>query len=127
MMLVKRLLILDAVGAVVSVVMLGVVLVKFYDIFGIPISVLHILASIPVGFFIFDLLAIFSKEKIQPGRLMTIGILNILYCLLSFVMAIVHASSLTIYGWAYIIVEIIIVVALSAFELKTGRNFLSYT
>ena len=124
MLSVRQFLILDAVGATVSVIMLGIVLVRLQSFFGIPVSALKVLASIPAGFFIFDMLAIFSKDSLQPGRLMTIGILNILYCVLSLVLAILHSSSLTIYGWAYIIIEILIVVLLGIAEVKKGRKYL---
>ncbi len=122
---VKKLLILDAVGALISAFMLGVVLVRFQSVFGIPISALKILSSIPVGFMLYDLLALLSNSELQPRRLMTIGTLNILYCILSLTMAIWHRGSLSIYGWGYIIIEVIIVVALAVYELKVGRKFIS--
>ena len=125
MLLVKKLLIFDAVGALVSAFMLGVVLVRFQSLFGIPLSALKVLASIPVGFMLYDSLALLSNSERQPSRLMTIGTLNILYCVLSLIMALWHRGSLTIYGWGYIIIEVIIVVALSLYEIKVGRKFIT--
>ncbi len=50
----KKLFLIDGFGTILSAFLLGVILVKFEIIFGIPISVLYILAIIPIFFAAYD-------------------------------------------------------------------------
>ena len=110
--------VIDGFGALISSFLLGVVLVKFEYIFGVPRHVLYLLAVIPLFFALFDFLA-YNKCLFPYQRsLRMIAIMNILYCCLSLVMAIVHLDSIKTLGYVYIIVEIFIVLYLSIIELK---------
>ena len=46
----KRLFIIDGIGAITSAFMLGIILVKLENIFGIPSSTLYLLAAFPMLF-----------------------------------------------------------------------------
>ena len=99
----KKLFLIDGFGAILSAFLLGVVLVKFEEIFGIPTSVLYFLATIPIFFVIYD---VFCYQKhLKIGLLLKgIAVLNILYCCISIGLISCHFSSITILGWTYIIV-----------------------
>ena len=50
----KKLFLIDGFGAIISAFLLGVVLVKFQEKIGVPVSVLYLLATIPVFFAAYD-------------------------------------------------------------------------
>jgi hypothetical protein len=119
----KKLFLIDGFGAILSAFLLGVVLVKFEEIFGIPTSVLYFLATIPIFFVIYD---VFCYQKhLKIGLLLKgIAVLNILYCCISIGLISYHFSSITILGWTYIIVEIILVSFLAMIEFRVGKRII---
>jgi len=120
--LVKRLFLLDGIGALISAVMLGVVLVHLQAYVGIPATSLYFLAALPCVFAAFDFYCYLYVQQGLASCLRTIAIVNLLYCVLSVGIALYHLEMITLLGWIYIIVEIIIVVALSLFELQVARR-----
>jgi hypothetical protein len=52
--------------------------------------------------------------------LKTIAFVNLLYCFLSIGFAIYHHQSITLAGWSYLIVELLIVITLVFIEFKTA-------
>ena len=118
----KNLFLLDGFGAIVSAFLLGVVLVKFEAYFGIPKKALYVLAALPCFFMLYDFYCYFRVEKNLGKFLKGIAIVNLLYCCLSIGMAFYHQEVITTLGWIYIIIEIIIVVVLSIFELKVAKD-----
>lgn len=63
----KQLFLIDGLGAILSAILLGLVLVRFERIFGIPSSTLYFLAIIPIFFAIYDFLS-YRKDNIKIGR-----------------------------------------------------------
>ena len=119
----KKLFLIDGFGAILSAFLLGVVLVKFEELFGIPTSVLYFLATIPIFFVIYD---VFCYQKhLKIGLLLKgIAVLNILYCCISIGLISCHFSSITILGWTYVIVEIILVSFLAMIEFRVGKRII---
>lgn len=118
----KQLFLIDAVGALLSAFLLGIVLVKLESFFGIPRSALYLLAAIPCFFALYDLLCYILARQKTAGLLRGIAYANILYCCLSIGLAFYHVASITIFGWLYILGEILIVVFLARLELKTANK-----
>ena len=119
----KKLFLIDGFGAILSAFLLGVVLVKFEELFGIPTSVLYFLATIPIFFVIYD---VFCYQKhLKIGLLLKgIAVLNMLYCCVSIGLISYHFSSITILGWTYVIVEIILVSFLAMIEFRVGKRII---
>ena len=116
----RKLFAIDGFGALLSAFLLGIVLVKLESTFGIPRSALYVLAFIPCLFAVYDGYCYWNvKNNISPF-LKGIAIANVLYCLLSIGFAIYHHQSLTVLGWAYILVEIVIVLLLANIEMKVA-------
>lgn len=116
----KKLFLIDGFGALLSAFLLGVVLVEFEDLFGIPRLTLYVLASFPCFFAAYDFYC-YLKIKDKIGRyLKGIATANLLYCVLSIGLAFYHLELLSSFAWIYIVLEIIIVIALALFELKTA-------
>jgi hypothetical protein len=117
----KKLFLLDGFGALLSAFLLGIVLVKLETYFGIPKQSLYFLAALPVLFALYDFYCYFKIEENLGKFLKGIAIVNILYCCLSIAFAFHHYQSITYLGWAYIIGEIIIVVAIAIVELRAVK------
>ncbi len=120
----RRLFLVDGLGAIVSAVLLGIVLVRLESVFGIPRSALYILASFPCVFTIYDFYCFFKVELKLGIFLRGIAVANLLYCCLSVGLAIYHASVISHFGWAYILVEILVLIILSLFELSVSRELI---
>ena len=79
----RRLFLIDGFGALLSAILLGIVLIKFETIFGIPKSTLYFLASLPCLFAIYDFYCFFGMNDKLSGSLNRIAIINLFYCCLS--------------------------------------------
>jgi len=120
----KRLFILDAIGALCSAGMLGIVLVSLEPIFGIPSGVLYVLAAFPCLFAILDIsVYLFISSKPQLSRsLKWIALANGLYCLLSLALTFRHYQAVQLAGWLYILLEVLIVLMLARLEWITASR-----
>jgi len=118
----KQLFLIDGFGAILSAFLLGFVLVKLERVFGIPRTTLYFLALLPCFFAAFDFYC-YRWIKTDMGTfLKAIAYINLLYCGLSMGLAIYHHSKITYWGWAYILLEILIVAYLAILELKTANQ-----
>jgi hypothetical protein len=113
----RRLFLIDGLGAVLSAMMLGFVLVPFNEFFGFPVSTLYVLAALPCVFTVFDAYAYFKNGKSTMRHLSIISTSNILYCIFSVSMVMFHFVALP--GWIYILLEITIVLIFVLIENKT--------
>lgn len=118
----RNIFLIDGVGALLSAFMLGVVLRRFESFFGIPASALLVLALIPCFFVVYDLFCHRYGTAHRSRLLWIIALLNVVYCLLSLGFAYFHRSSLTIYGWVYILVEIVVVIWVAWYEIQLANK-----
>jgi hypothetical protein len=116
--------IIDGSGAILSAFLLGVVLVQFQSFFGIPFRILYFLAAIPILFFLFDVYSYLTVQHHTVKKLKIIALANLLYCLLSISVTAYHAGQVTIWGWIYILIEILIVLIVVAIELATAKKII---
>ncbi len=119
----KKLFLFDGLGAILSVFLLGVVLVEYKTLVGIPSNVLYTLAAIPMFFVVYDAYCYFKLDSNIGTFLKSIAILNSAYCLLSLSLVFYHLETTTIYGWAYILIEILIVLFIAIIEYKVGKRY----
>lgn len=118
----KQLLLFDGFGALLSAFLLGIVLVKFQHLVGMPRQALYFLAFLPCLFAAYDFYCYFNLKKDFAKYLKYIAYANLFYCIISLGLATQHYEQLTQLGWIYFILEIIIVVGLAIFELKTANS-----
>ena len=116
----KRLFIIDGIGAFTSAFMLGIILVRLENIFGIPSSTLYLLATFPVLFIFFDCYSYLNNNTSK--HLKIIAVMNLLYCVLSIGLTIFHNQTISMFGWAYIIIEIIIIMILAFIQLNVSQK-----
>jgi hypothetical protein len=118
----KYLFLVDSLGALLSAFLLGIVLVEFEPVFGLPARVLHILALIACCFAVYSFFCFVRlKEKWRPF-MRIIAIANLLYCALTFIWVLVLHDGLTALGITYFVLEIIIVVTLAIIELRVAAQ-----
>ncbi|MGD1847303.1 MAG: hypothetical protein ACFB10_18080 [Salibacteraceae bacterium] len=118
----KKLFRIDGLGAVLSAILLGIVLVKLEYLFGIPKPTLYFLASLPCLFAVYDFYCYFKIDNNLGIFLKRIAVINLIYCCLSIGLAIYHREDIKILGWVYILMEVAIVSGLSIIELKVAKR-----
>lgn len=111
----KVIFLIDAIGAIVSILFLGL-LYLFEAHFGMPKNIL--LYFIGIAFVLFLFSSIIYKTNPINWRfyLKSLSILNVSYCLFTIFHVFHHLSLLTIYGCIYFITEVLIIIALSTYE-----------
>lgn len=119
----RKVFIWDAVGALVSACLMGIVLPRFQTLFGIPLPALYFLAALPCAFVLYDLCAYqFGRNK--SGQLLKgIAALNLIYAVISISLAIYHRASLTSLGWLYLVGEVLVLIVLAKFEYELGNKW----
>lgn len=117
----EKLFLADGLGAILSAVLLGVVLVKLEPLFGIPRRTLYFLALFPCLFALYDFYFAIRTPRNIVVYLKGIAMMNGFYCLLSLGVSIYHFQELTILGWIYIGLEIAIVMTLASLEFKVAQ------
>ncbi len=118
----RKLFLLDGIGAIVSALSLGVVLVQFESIFGMPKQVLYCLAAAASIFAIYSLTCYFSNIKYWRPFLKVIAFANLSYCFATAILVFYFYQELTVLGILYFVLEKLIVVPLALFELKTATK-----
>mgnify|MGYP006906298516 CR=1 FL=1 len=117
----RQLLFVDGIGAVVSAVMLGLVPPHFQRHIGMPITELYLLASLPIAFAVIDFYWLLFRKGNERAGLLLIAFANMAYSLLSMLLVIVNFELLTALGLSYFVIELLLLAALVAFELKTAE------
>lgn len=110
---------IDGVGALVSVAIVGFVLPHFRQFLGVPVEVLYVLAAIAFVFAIYSLTC-FRLIKINKRYWLRIIIYgNTLYTGLSLSFLYYYRQELTLIGKSLFIFEAIVLMFLIAIEWKT--------
>lgn len=117
---VRRLFLLDAIGAVFSAVLLGVVLAQWHSMVGIPPAVLYVLAVMAALFSIYSFTCFLLNASALFLRI--IAIVNILYCCLTLGLILFQHQTITALGVAYFLGEIAIVLWLASWEWRLARQ-----
>lgn len=118
----RSLFLIDGIGALISAFLLGVVLVQFQPLFGMPVEALYILAALPVGFALYDAICYWGIKGNPSFFLKGIALINIGYCGLSVAFLSQHHESLTVLGWLYFVGELLIVLFLSGVEWQVAKR-----
>jgi len=118
----KKLFLIDAFGALLSAFLLGVILVKFENLFGIPHSALYILVLFPIIFVIYDFISYIKVKNNIKLLLKIIAYSNILYCFISIGIVLYHYIQITYLGWVYLLFEILIILRLATIEIRIANE-----
>ncbi|SNT28287.1 hypothetical protein SAMN05421640_3163 [Ekhidna lutea] len=118
----RKLFLIDSIGAILSAILLGYVLVEFQSLIGMPEDILKVLAGIASLFFLYSISCFLVNPMNAETRLRTIAIANLLYCLATLILIIIYFDQLTLLGLSYFLLEIIIIVAIARLELRSVLN-----
>ena len=113
----RQMFLVDSLGALVSALLLGIVLVQFNDLFSIPVNVLYPLAAIALAFCMYSLTCYLLVKKNSKLYLRLIAVLNLMYCLLTISLVFYHHNTLSVLGYLYFTGEIIIIALVAYTEL----------
>jgi hypothetical protein len=116
----RQLFLIDGIGALVSTVSLGVLLVQFNVYIGMPIPVLYLLAGIAALFALYSWSCFFFLKQNKPAYLRAIALANLSYACLTTGLMVYYASLLTPLGFGYFIIEILILFGLVYIELSVA-------
>ena len=117
----------DAVGAVLSAVFLGLVLPKLHHLVGMPVPILHALSLLALLFATYSACCFAFADHTNPFWLRLIITTNLAYCALTLVLVGVFFHQLTALGVAYFVAEMIVIVALVSVEKRVLRALRSRT
>lgn len=119
----KALFLLDGGGALLSAFLLGVVLVEWQALVGIPTNILRFLTVFPILFAVYDAICFLVGNGKTGWLLRGIALLNVGYCVLSMIMLVVHWESITVLGMLYVGIEIFMILILVWVEWRAAFIF----
>jgi hypothetical protein len=115
----KRLFLIDSLGAFLSSFLLGAMLTRFENIFGMPQRTLYFLSFIAFTYVLYSLCCYFFGSRNWQPYLKVIAIANLVYCCLTIALVFLNFSSLTVLGLTYFFAELLIIGGLATVELMT--------
>lgn len=119
---VRRLFLIDALGALTTAFMLGLVLTHFQVYFGMPRNVLQLLALVAVAFFVYSFACYLRLPEKWRVFLWGIAVANLLYCVLTLSLVVYWYGQLTPLGILYFAGEALIIVVLAITELRVAHT-----
>ena len=118
----SKLFLVDCLGALLTGFLVGTVLIKHVDVFGMPVKPLTILSIIAYTYAIYSICCYFFLDKNWRPYLKFIAFANLLYCCLTITFIIYFFSSVTTLGLIYFSAELIVIVCLVIIELMTAAH-----
>ena len=112
----RRIFLLDGVGAVLSVFLLGIVLPAMQPWLGVPHRMLYGLALLPVVYALYSFGCYVFADHRNPRWLMGIVVANTAYCVLTMSLLVVHAADLTLPGAVYFACDAVVILGVVALE-----------
>lgn len=118
----RNIFLIDGIGAMMSTVMLGAILPAFQEYIGMPRSTLYLLAVGAAFFALYSLGSFCFADVKQKKWLLLIMIANLSYCVLTAGLVMYYRELMTLFGVVYFTGEIIVIVALVAYERKVLKS-----
>ena len=115
----KKNFLIDALGALLSTLLLFGILAQLEEYFGMPKEIIYLLSGIAFCLFMYSINCYrFIKSNWKPFLRILI-ICNILYLLISLAIVITYSEKLTELGWLYFKLELIVILIIVIIEYKT--------
>ena len=108
----------DGIGALITASLLFFVVAPNGSFFGTPETIVHYFALVALVFAVHSLACAPWAKKKSRFLLRIIAIANTLYCAATFSMLISFREQISLWGWIYFLLEILIVLSLARFEWK---------
>lgn len=117
----KNIFLIDALGANVTILCL-LILTFNEDIFGMPKRYLLTFMTLGGIFSIYSVVCYFTRPLKWKKYLKIIAALNFLYCMITVTSIFQNSQSLTKMGYTYFILELLVILALVAYEMKLVKK-----
>jgi hypothetical protein len=114
----KKVLLWDAIGALLTTAFLLGILLPFEQFFGMPKDILYMLSGISFCLFTYSTTCYFLSKRISKKFLAVIIFFNIAYSLISTGFVISNLDHLTRFGLIYFVMEIIVIGLVVLMEYK---------
>ena len=121
-MTVRNLFLVDAVGALMSVVLMSLILPSIQEWIGMPLLVLYGCAVWAIGCMVYSFACYWYADLEDSKWLFGIMLGNTLYCVFTALLIAVYFHTLTYLGVVYFIGEIPVILGLVLWERKTYQN-----
>ena len=118
----KQFFLADAIGALLSAVMLGIVLVNLQHLIGLPLQHLYLLAGLALLFFTYSIFNYLRMSDNWSRYLKIIAWTNLLYCLFTFAVVAYYFQDIQRLGMIYFGLEILVIIFLASIELKLATK-----
>lgn len=118
----KNIFLIDGIGALITASLLILVLAPLESYFGMPKNVLWLLSAIAIVFASYSLACHFVFTHQYKRYLKVIIVANLIYCLTTFLLVLIHFQSLTWFGIVYFLGEIQFIAFLLIIESKVMRE-----
>jgi hypothetical protein len=118
----KKVFLFDALGALATSLLLLLMVAPLESFFQMPAAIVHWLSAFAALFFVYSLGCWFFNPRKWKPYLITIIIANGLYCCLTLGLVLYHVNSLAVWGIAYFLGEIAVIVVLMAIEVNVLRS-----
>lgn len=113
----RKLLLIDGVGALFTAIMLFIIS-KLQPYFGLPTQALNYLSGLALAFSLYSLCCYAIVKNNYKPWLAVIAVANMLYCILTWAIIIIHWNTTTPLAVIYFLGETSIIVLLVYIELK---------
>lgn len=117
----RAFLLIDALGAILSTVLFGVVLPKYQATFGMPLGALQGLALVAAVYAFHSLGCRLLADQKLEGHLLRVAIGNAGYCVLIATLAYRFREELTPWGWLYFAGDLLIVGTLTVVQMRAVK------
>lgn len=121
-MTVKQIFFIDALGAVVSIILMGLILPALQLWHGMPIHALYACGIWATLSLVYSAGCFVLADSKQPKWLQGIMFLNTAYCGFTIFLLSSHRHTLTPLGFAYFLAEIIVILGLVLWERHVYRT-----
>ena len=118
----KKVFLIDAIGALITTILLSQVVARFEEVFGMPREIVIILAAMAACLSAYSFSCYWMVKQKPKPFLLAIAVANSLYCMLTFGLIVYLFDTLPWIGITYLLGEIIIVMGLVQLELRFARK-----
>ncbi len=117
----SKMFLLDASGALVSIILLFFLYI-FEEYFGMPRNILAVFIGIASVLFLYSIIIYLINPIRWAIYLKIIALLNIGYCMFTFYHVFQYFETLTLCGQFYFVGEVLVIIFLSIYELRTATQ-----
>lgn len=118
----QKLFLVDGMGALLTAFLTVVLLIRYTAFFGMPQQPLYILTIIAILFAVYSFSNYFFLSKRWRLYLKLIAVANLLYGCATITLMIYFNSRITIFGWIYFLVELLVIGSLTTIEIMTASH-----